>query len=189
MLDELLYWSKRGEIGCRAHAPSPGSDRWRDEGWQPMPDFGVRMARYQCQHCEGLPIRSFPRSAESPGLILNVDDRPASLYVRTRALKMHGFLVANCDTGEAALLSARRLRPQLVLLDVHLPDIDGRVVCQRLKSDRETASIPVVLISSTLGESGEDVGDLARNQADGYIAEPVAPDELVSAVRRLLKAS
>jgi CheY-like chemotaxis protein len=187
--DTHLYWSRRGEIACAKHAPRDASERWVDEAWQPMPDFGVRMARYQCQHCEGVPLKSFPRLDGNMPLILNVDDRPASLYVRNRALRMHGFTVANAGTGRDAIEFARRLNPHLVLLDVHLPDIDGRKVCQVLKNDRETASIPVMLISSTLGERGEDLYAQGALVCDAYLAEPVDAEDLASAVRRLLRAS
>lgn len=187
--DAHLFWSRRGEIACADHAPEQGSDRWIDEAWQPMPDFGVRMAKYQCQHCAGGPIAAFRRPDRTTPLILNVDDRPSSLYVRNRALRMHGFAVANAGNGRDAIEFARRLQPQLVLLDVHLPDMDGREVCQLLKNDRETAWIPVVLISSTLGRSGEDLYSRGPLRADGYLAEPVDAEDLATAVRRLLKAS
>jgi CheY-like chemotaxis protein len=187
--DGLLFWSRKGEIACSTHAPLRPSERWDVEGWQPMPDFGVRMARYQCQHCDGVPLRAFPRANEAP-MVLNVDDRPASLYVRNRALRMHGFSVANADTGGQALEMARRLKPQLVLLDVHLPDIDGRDVCQQLKSDSLTSEIPVVLISSTLQTRREDEAHvLERSRADAYLAEPVEPEALAIALKRLLRAS
>jgi CheY-like chemotaxis protein len=187
--DTHLYWSRKGEIACARHAPSEGSVRWVDHGWQPMPDFGVRMARYQCQHCEGVPLKSFPRVESDMPLILNVDDRPSSLYVRNRALRMHGFTVANAGNGRDAIEFARRLQPQLVLLDVHLPDMDGREVCQLLKGDRETASIPVLLISSTLGKTGESLTAAGTVPCDAFLAEPVEPADLATVVRRLLRAS
>jgi twitching motility two-component system response regulator PilH len=188
--DGLLFWSRKGEIACAAHAPAPRSEKWDSEGWQPMPDFGVRMARYQCQHCDGVPLKAFPKSQGDWPLVLNVDDRPASLYVRNRALRMHGFNVANADTGEQAIQIARRLKPQLVLLDVHLPDIDGRDVSFQLKTDSTTSEIPVVLISSTLRTRREEEAHvLERSRADAYLAEPVEPEELASALKRLLRAS
>ena len=153
-----------------------------------MPDLGVRMAKYQCQHCEGGPLKIFPRAEPGTPLILNVDDRPASLYLRNRALRMHGFTVANAGNGRDALDFARRLKPHLVLLDVHLPDMDGREVCKLLKNRQETASIPVMLISSTLGQRGEELHSLGRIVADGFISEPVEPADLATAVWRLLKA-
>lgn len=187
--DTLLYWSRKGDIACATHAPHQGSARWSAEAWQAMPDFGVRMARYQCQFCDGVPLRAFPRAENDAPLILNVDDRPSSLYVRNRALRMHGFTVANAGNGREAIDYARRLRPHLVLLDVHLPDMDGREVCQLLKADADTASIPVMLISSTLGADAGDGNGVGRILWDGYLSEPVEPADLASAVRRMLRAS
>ena len=187
--DTHLYWSRKGEIACAKHTPREASGRWVEEGWQPMPDFGVRMAKYQCQHCEGAPLTSFPRSDANMPLILNVDDRPSSLYLRNRALRMHGFTVANAGNGRDAIEFARRLQPQLVLLDVHLPDMDGRHVCEVLKNDRETAAIPVMLISSTLGDQGKQIYEEGGMACDAYLAEPVDADDLATAVRRLLRAS
>lgn len=187
--DAHLFWSRRGEIACAAHAPAVGSATWAADSWQPMPDFGLRMAKYQCQHCEGGPLKAFPRADATSPLILNVDDKPSSLYVRNRALRMHGFTVANAATGRDAIAFARRLQPQLVLLDVHLPDMDGRKVCQVLKTDQETAGIPVLLISATLGQWGDSIDSLGPVSADAYVAEPVAPEELATTVRRLLRAS
>ena len=63
----------------------------------------------------------------------------------------HGFVVANADSAQKALDMARQLRPQLILLDVHLPDADGRELCSRMKCDPDFAGIPIVLISATLG--------------------------------------
>jgi CheY-like chemotaxis protein len=186
--DAHLFWSRRGEIACAAHAPAAGSTAWSEGSWQPMPDFGLRMAKYQCQHCEGVPLRAFRRADAGTPLILNVDDKPASLYLRNRALREHGFTVANAATGRDAIAFARRLQPQLVLLDVHLPDMDGRTVCEVLKNDTETAGIPVVLISATLGLRGDSFDALGPVPADGYVAEPVAPEQLATAVRRLLRA-
>jgi CheY-like chemotaxis protein len=118
---------------------------------------------------------------------LNVDDRPASLYWRERSLRMHGFTVTNAATGESALNAARQLHPHLILLDVHLPDIDGRDVCKRLKSDQKTASIPVVLISATLAQRGERVHDLRAFHADGYIPEPCEGALLAETLWKVLK--
>ena len=179
-----LYWNTKGEIACVDHAPAAASDRWASERWGPMPDMGARTVRYQCQHCVETPLRSIPRQPRTP-LILNVDDRPAARYARDRGLRLHGFSVANAATGQATLDLARRINPHLVLLDVHLTDMDGREVCRQLKTDEATASIPVVLISSTLKLRGEEP-NLADIQADFYVPEPVTPADLAATLRRVL---
>jgi CheY-like chemotaxis protein len=187
MQKQPLFWSKRGEVACARHAPAEGSARWDVEGWQELQGVEGRRITYQCQHCGRRAIRHVrrPAGAAPPALILNVDDRPASLYARDRLLRLHGFHVANADSGEAALSVARQLRPNLILLDVHLPDVDGRLLCQRMKADAELAHIPVVLISATLrGPSAAHVG---LGSADAFIREPVEGEALASALRSVLE--
>lgn len=180
-----LFWSRRGEVACSAHAPALDSARWSGEGWREITDGDLGRTPYQCQHCQTRPHRRRSRIADAP-LILNVDDRPANLYLRDRILRDHGFSVANADCAQKALEVARQLRPHLILLDVHLPDADGRELCQRLKADPEFARVPVVLISATLSGYASQLESLRWGQADGFIREPVEPEALVSLVRSAL---
>ena len=120
-------------------------------------------------------------------VILNVDDNPESLYTKDRLLRLKGFTVANATTGKAALDLAHRLHPDLILLDVHLPDIDGREVCRRVKEHPDLANIPVVLASATLRGHAEHLDGLRWAGADGYIAEPFEVEALESTIRRVLK--
>jgi two-component system sensor histidine kinase ChiS len=126
-------------------------------------------------------------SDNSRFVILNVDDRPESLYLKDRLLRESGYTVANATTGKSALDLANRLRPALILLDVHLPDIDGREVCRRLKEDPVLKAIPVILVSATLKGHAANLDGLRWASADGYIAEPFEPDALASTLRNVLK--
>ena len=191
MADDVLFWSSKGEVACAEHAPADGDPRRLADRWQPIPYDALRKIQYQCQHCTtGQPIRHQSKKLRAPlaPVILNVDDRPDSLYWRERSLRMHGFTVANAATGESALTQARQLHPNLILLDVHLPDIDGRDVCRRLKSDSKTAKIPVVLISATLTKHGERLHDPQVYDADAYIPEPCEGPALAHALWSLLRA-
>jgi CheY-like chemotaxis protein len=183
-----LYWSKRGEIACVLHAPVEGSDRWNAERWQLLPEIEGRRIVYQCQHCDKRAIQHTRRTplGSKPALILNVDDRPANLYARDRVLRLHGFTVANAETGKTALDVARQLLPNLILLDVHLPDVDGRDLCQQMKADDELGHIPVVLISSTLRGQTNQLEGIRMSNADGFILEPVEGDMLASTLRNVL---
>jgi CheY-like chemotaxis protein len=190
MADELLFWSSKGEVACAIHAPAENDPRRTADRWQPIPFDKLRKIRYQCQHCTtGQPIRHQSLKSRAPlvPVVLNVDDRPASLYWRERSLRMHGFAVKNAATGESALNAARQFHPHLILLDVHLPDIDGRDVCKRLKADQKTAAIPVVLISATLAQRGERLHDLRVYSADGYIPEPCEGAALAETLWKVLK--
>ena len=187
MLTTPLFWSRKGEITCEAHAPSRDSSRWTDEGWQAIPDVAGRRVKYQCQICGQRAIQRQHDLPERPH-ILNVDDRPASLYARDRVLRGQGFTVTNADTGHSALHVARQLQPNLILLDVHLPDIDGRDLCHQVKHDAGLSHIPVVLISATLnGAPASEV--LSAVRADGFINEPVEPSVLAGTLRKVLNAN
>ena len=126
------------------------------------------------------------QSATGTALILNVDDAEASRYARSRVLTQAGYRVIEAANGEEALLIAATLGPQLIVLDVHLPGIDGLEVCRRLKADPHTARIMVLQVSSTRTTKMDAAAGL-EGGADGYLIEPVEPFELVAAVRALLR--
>src|SRR5436309_348874 len=91
------------------------------------------------------------RPEHGSSLILNVEDNEASRYANARVLKQAGFLVQDAEGGERALHLTRELHPDLILLDVHMPDLDGLEVCRQLKADPLTATIPVLHLTATYG--------------------------------------
>ncbi len=124
-------------------------------------------------------------SRRSP-VVLNVDDRPATLYARDRILRQKGFTVANATSGKAALDLAERLRPDLILLDIMLPDIDGREVCRQLKASPDLQHIPIVLISAAVTGHAQKLEGMLWGGADGFIVEPAGADILESTIRKVL---
>jgi PAS domain S-box-containing protein len=123
---------------------------------------------------------------ELASLILCVDDDDAARYALVRTLQRAGFRTSEASTGSEALRKMAE-RPDLVVLDVHLPDLDGFVVCQRIKSDARTVSTPVLQISADF----TDVEDRTRGLelgADAYLTQPLAPTELIATIRALLRA-
>jgi PAS domain S-box-containing protein len=118
--------------------------------------------------------------------ILNVDDNSANRYVKSRVLRAAGFDVLEAGTGEGALKLAAEKIPDLVLLDIRLPDISGIEVCRRLRADAGTQRIPIVHISATHITAQDEATSLSAG-ADIYLAEPVGQQELSSAVRTLLR--
>jgi CheY-like chemotaxis protein len=119
-------------------------------------------------------------------LVLNVDDDDGARYARGRYLRQAGFTVRDAGTGRAALEMMSE-RPDIVVLDLHLPDMDGFDVCRRIKSDEATASTPVLHVSAVFVDA-EARARALDGGADGYLAEPVLPEVLVAAVRSLLSA-
>ncbi len=118
--------------------------------------------------------------------ILNVDDDEVSRYIKSRILRRAGFEIEEVATGEEALKAVAAIAPDLVLLDVHLPDINGLEVCKQIKANPATASIPVLHLSAIFIK-GADRAQGLEGGADGYLTEPVEPAELVAAVRALLR--
>jgi PAS domain S-box-containing protein len=119
------------------------------------------------------------------GWILVVDDTEAMRYATSRMLRGGGYEVVEAATGLEALEQAKRL-PDLVVLDIHLPDIDGYEVCRHLKNDTATKSIPVLHLTATFLES-EDRAISLDDGADAFLKEPVEPRELLATVRALLR--
>ncbi len=117
--------------------------------------------------------------------ILNVDDTRTSRMVTTLILKKAGFDVVEAVTGEEALIRAQEL-PQLVLLDVNLPDINGFEVCRQLKTNPRTSAIPVVHLSASYVTAEDRVTGLEEG-ADGYLTQPVEPRELVATIKAILR--
>jgi PAS domain S-box-containing protein len=127
-------------------------------------------------------------NAAPTGRILNVDDNAAGRYVKTRVLTLAGFEVIEAENGAEALAKAAAERPELVLLDVKLPDISGLEVCRRLKSAAETRAILVLQTSASMVDSAHRIKALDGG-ADSYLVEPIEADELVANVRALLRLS
>lgn len=123
-----------------------------------------------------------PRTAQ----ILNVDDHEPSRYVITRMLRQAHFNVIEAASGTETLRLVDSLKPDVVLLDVHLPDINGFEVCRRIKANPETAGIPVLHISSTCITSAERVRGLDGG-AESYLIEPVEPELLIATIKALLR--
>ena len=119
-------------------------------------------------------------------LVLNVDDMAANRYVKTRILRMAGYEVIEAGTAAGAMKAVMEQKPALVLLDVRLPDGNGRDVCARIKADPSMASVLVLQTSASHVDSKHRVASLDAG-ADGYLVEPMESEELIANVRALLR--
>mgnify|MGYP003590630184 CR=1 FL=1 len=113
-------------------------------------------------------------------LILVVDDEPINLEAM-RLILADDFRVATANSGQEALIAARQLRPNLILLDIDMPDLSGYEVCRRLKVDPGTARIPVIFVTS-LEDIGHETEGFAAGGVD-YITKPVSPPIVQARVR------
>jgi PAS domain S-box-containing protein len=127
------------------------------------------------------------RSPISPPIVvLNVNDDAATRYLMTKILRSGGYTVLEAVNGEAALRTVSTHRPDLVLLDIKLPDISGLEVCRRIKSDPATATILVIQTSATFASSDRRVEGL-ESGADLYLAQPIESVELLATIRAMLR--
>ncbi|MDD5249783.1 MAG: response regulator [Rhodocyclaceae bacterium] len=117
----------------------------------------------------------------SSGDVLIVEDTPASLQLLSDLLTHAGYAARRARDGKIALLSAQAEPPELILLDVRMPDIDGYEVCRRLKADPRTHDVPVIFLSA-LRDTEDKVLAFQVGAAD-YIAKPYQPDEVLARVR------
>lgn len=113
--------------------------------------------------------------------ILIVDDTPANLLLLTQLLVGQSYDVRPVTQGRQAIAAVRAIRPDLILLDIRMPDMDGYTVCQALKADPETNQIPVIFISA-LDDTEDKVRAFECGGVD-YITKPFQPAEVLARVR------
>jgi two-component system phosphate regulon response regulator PhoB len=131
------------------------------------------------------PSRLWKEMPMSKATILIVDDEEDIRELVALNLDREGYKVLTCETGEQALALARSKTPDLVVLDLMLPGIDGLEVCKRVKADPGLRHIPVVMLTAK-GEESDIVAGLELG-ADDYITKPFSGKVLVARVRRLLR--
>ncbi len=112
--------------------------------------------------------------------IMVVDDVPANLKLLSEIIAGHGYHVRPASSGQLALRSVAAETPDLILLDVRMPEMDGFEVCRRLKSDAKTSSIPVIFISA-LGDSEDKIRGFEAGAVD-YITKPFHPSEVLKRI-------
>lgn len=117
--------------------------------------------------------------------ILILEDEPDIREILEYALKRDGFDVISATDGQAGLAAARRLVPDLILLDLMLPGMDGLEVCRQIRGDPSTAGIALIMVTAK-GEESDVVLGLGLG-ADDYIAKPFKPHELVARTRAVLR--
>lgn len=124
--------------------------------------------------------KSATRDAEQPEKILLVDDNPTNLQVLFQTLDGRGYNLLVAKNGEIALNIARKALPNLILLDIMMPGIDGYEVCRQLKADPLTRDIPIIFLSA-LGDTKDKVQGLDLGAVD-YVTKPFQPEEVIARV-------
>lgn len=140
----------------------------------------------RCQVCR-FPIKGMEaagRAAERTATVLCVDDHAVDRRMFQDALEASEFRVFTAADGEAALEVARRVRPQLILLDVMLPGRDGIAICEEIRQDPNLRPVPVIIL--TASTDPKLTGRAFKAGADMALTKPVAPAKLVHTVRMAL---
>ncbi len=119
--------------------------------------------------------------------ILVVDDEQDLVKLVRYNLEKDGYKVETAYNGEDALFLARKARPELVILDLMLPGIDGLEVCKKLKTDPELANVAIIMLTAKGEEADITLG--IKLGADDYVTKPFSPKELVARVRAVLRRS
>ena len=117
--------------------------------------------------------------------VLVVEDEPDIRNLIVLHLSREGFRCRTAKSGPEALREARAATPDLVILDLMLPDLDGLEVCRRLRSDAATATIPIIMLTAKADEVDRVVG--LEMGADDYVVKPFSPKELIARVRAVLR--
>jgi two-component system phosphate regulon response regulator PhoB len=117
--------------------------------------------------------------------ILVVDDEPDLLELVRVNLRQAGYEVVTAETGREALECLRRSQPELIVLDLMLPDLSGTELCRQVRSDPETSWLPIIMLTAKTDEVDRVVG--LELGADDYVTKPFSPRELVLRVRAVLR--
>lgn len=162
-----------------------GSDHDRNLRELLVDSRGVRVGEPFVSYEGILAGRTHRRSGGEPAKLLIVDDDVQMLELIKASFRDEHFSLLTCEDGETALQLTLSEAPDLVLLDLMLPKINGFEVCQRLKTDKTTADIPVIMLSAK-GETESKVQGI-KIGADDYITKPFSPQELVARVKMILR--
>jgi len=128
------------------------------------------------------------KAVEGRRLVLVVDDEPQHRYILVRLFEGWGFRALEAPDGEAAVALANRESLAVIVLDVHMPLLDGLEATRRIRAlDGARGSVPIVVLSGGLGESGATVCRAAG--ADAFLAKPVRARLLEAAVRRAMTSA
>ena len=121
------------------------------------------------------------------GSILIVDDEANIRQLVRYNLEKEGFICSEAADGRACLESVRRERPDLIILDIMLPEKDGLEVCRQLKAQQSTAAIPIIMLTAKAEEIDTILG--LEMGADDYMTKPFSPRELTARVKAVLRRS
>ncbi|MDX8401845.1 MAG: response regulator [Mariprofundaceae bacterium] len=119
--------------------------------------------------------------------ILIVDDNQLNLELAADVLEMHGFEVATAGSGQEGVERARQWRPDLILMDLRMPEISGLDALQMLKADEGTKDVPVAVLTASAMKGDEE--RLLNSGFSAYLSKPIDPSNFADEVTAVLEAS
>jgi len=130
-------------------------------------------------------VREDHRMAEEKKVVVCIEDEPEMIDLVKLILGRKGFDLVGAVGGREGLETVRRLKPDLVLLDLMMPDMDGWEVYQQMKADDELKGIPVIVVTAK-AQSIDKVLGLHIAKVDDYVTKPFGPQELLQSVNKVL---
>lgn len=118
--------------------------------------------------------------------ILIVDDSPTEIHILKGMLEKHGFSIDTANTGEDGVNKAKSEKPDLILMDVVMPGMNGFQATRQISADPETSNIPIIIVSTKDQETDKVWG--LRQGAKDYVTKPAQEKELISKINGLLDA-
>ena len=120
-------------------------------------------------------------------VILIVEDDPDSLRLTRRLLQISGYTTIEATDGKQGVELAKARRPDLILMDIMMPEMDGYTACDAIKTDKATSEIPVVMLTAMGYELNKKLAE--KMGADGYITKPFTREELLDVINQFLPTS
>jgi CheY-like chemotaxis protein len=118
--------------------------------------------------------------------IMVVDDEPDIVFIVKAMLKREGYKVTEALSGEECLEKLEKEKPDLILMDVMMPGLDGWETCKKIKEGKKTKSIPVVMLTVKTGEE-DKIRSFQYAHCDGHIDKPIIKEKLINTVKWVLK--
>jgi len=116
--------------------------------------------------------------------ILYIEDNPHNMRLVRKMLRLGKHDVVEAMTGEAGIEQAQAIQPDLILLDINLPDLDGMEVCARIRELEEIKWIPIIALTANAMHGDRE--RFLNSGMDGYLAKPITRNELLNTVRQFL---
>ena len=157
--------------------------KWSDSGRIRVYKTPGRHRRYRRGDLDAFLERSGPEARRGPVVLIVDDDERLREYVRVN-LEMEGYTVREAGSAAEGMSALEESRPDLILLDVMMPQVDGWEMLQRVHERHGVGAIPVVMFSGKVDERA--AGEAAERGAQGFIGKPFDPQELVARTRQLL---